>query len=91
MHHLMPVPIEEQLGQALDRLLGSMAFRARAAEKTESDLRTLISDMCRESGIDVTVIHVEMRASPSGSHRVVWQPIAGGPFLDQWFRVTVPA
>lgn len=78
----------EELGKSLNQLLGSSALRVCAAERTESELRTLIADMCREAGIDVTVIHVEMKSSPSGTHRIVWQPIVGGPFLDQWFRVT---
>ena len=68
-------------------LLRSPHFLLRAAGRTDSELRDLITAMCTEIRLAVVIIHVEASGSERGSHRVVWQSISGGPFEDHWFTV----
>lgn len=70
-------------GEQLAVLLSSTEFQRRAA--AGGDLRDLATAICREADIAVVVIYIE--DTGQGSHRIVWQPMEGGPFLDQWFSL----
>ena len=71
----------------ISELLTSDRFIQRAVGRTDSELRDLISEMCREARLGLVIIHVETSGSKRGSHRVVWQSFTAGPFEDHWFTV----
>lgn len=54
-------------------LLLTERFLWRAIGLSDSELRDLITDLCRETRLGVVVIHAETSGSKRGSHRMVWQ------------------
>ena len=72
---------------SIAELLLTERFLWRAIGLSDSELRDLITDLCRETRLGVVVIHVETSGSKRGSHRMVWQSFSGDHFEDQWFTV----
>ena len=77
---------DQVLRQKIDWLFLSDAFRIRTAQQALLHLPEIIDQLCREAGIDVTVVGVEQGAD-KGDRILLWRANSGGPYETSSFTL----